>query len=136
IQNALRQAKELADEQKEVANDVNGLEQAGGDRPGKAQQLAQRKDAMDRKVGDLQKQLEQLGNETRRDEKDASRKLDDAANMIRDKRIREKIRYSRGTLGGQPGEFARAMEQDIGGNLSALEQKVGEAAAAMGSQNK
>src|SRR5262245_6597971 len=66
-----RQAAELAQEQKQVASDVNGLEQAGAGRDEKAQGLAQRKDAMDAKVADLQSQLEKLANQVRRDEKDA-----------------------------------------------------------------
>ena len=69
---------------------------------------------MDAKLGDLQQQLEKLGNETRTDDRDASRQLDEAAGSIRDKRIREKIRYSKGTLNGQPSEYARAMEADMG----------------------
>src|SRR5207247_3774806 len=123
IQRALRQAEELAREQKEVAADVNALDQsqAGDGRQGRAQQLAQRKDAMDAKVGDLQQQLEKLANETRRDQREASRRLDEAAGTIRDKKVREKIRYSRGMLQGSPSQYARAMEEDIGANLDALE---------------
>ena len=55
---------------------------------------------MDAKVADLQQQLEKLANEMRRDEKDAARKLDEAAGSIRDKRIREKIRYTKSALQG------------------------------------
>ena len=57
--------------------------------------VADRKDAMDKNVADLQNELEKLANSMRRDEKDAARKLDEAAGSIRDKRIREMIRYSR-----------------------------------------
>src|SRR3954464_8358359 len=49
LQRAQRQAEELAAEQKEIASDVQGLEQAGGGRDAKAQALGQRKDAMDAK---------------------------------------------------------------------------------------
>src|SRR5581483_2889594 len=85
LQRAQHQAEELANEQKDVASDVNALDQAGANRAAKAQSLAQRKDAMDAKVADLQKQLEELANQMRRDEKDAARKLDEAAGSIRDK---------------------------------------------------
>ncbi|PYR22114.1 MAG: hypothetical protein DMF98_20890 [Acidobacteria bacterium] len=113
IQHALRQAEELAKEQKDVASDVNGLEQAGDGRQARAQQLAQRKDAMDAKVADLQQQLEKLANETRRDQREASRKLDEAAGSIRDKKIREMIRYSKNTLSGSATQYARGMEETI-----------------------
>jgi len=127
-----RQAAELSQEQKQVASDVNGLEQAGAGRDEKAQGLAQRKDAMDAKVADLQSQLEKLANQVRRDEKDAARKLDEAAGSIRDKRIREEIRYSKSQLRGSPGQYARAMEEDIASKLDALEKKVNDAAGALG----
>jgi hypothetical protein len=138
IETARQQAEALANEQRQVASDVNGLEQAaaGADRQQKAQSLAQRKEAMDAKVGQLQKDLEQIANDTRRDQKDASRKLEEAAGTIRDKRVREKIRYSRAQLGGTPSDYAKAMEDDIGANLDALQRKIGEAGAALGNQSK
>src|SRR5262249_20714144 len=132
MQAVQRQADELAQEQKQVASEVNGLEQAGAGRDEKAQALAQRKDAMDAKVADLQSQLEKLANQVRRDEKDAARKLDEAAGSIRDKRIREELRYSKSQLRGSPGQYARAMEDDIAAKLDALEQKVNDAAGALG----
>src|SRR5206468_12217025 len=131
IQSALRKAQELAAEEKAIGSDVQGLEQSGEQRPARAEALGQRKDAMDAKVGDLQQQLEKLANETRRDERDASRKLDEAAGTIRDKKVKEKIRYSKGALQGSPSQ-ARAMEEDIGANLDALQKKIGEAAGALG----
>src|SRR5207244_2858957 len=51
VQDALQQAKELANEQKEVESDVNALDgQNGAGRQSKAQAIAQRKDQMDQKV--------------------------------------------------------------------------------------
>jgi hypothetical protein len=141
LQRAQRQAEELANEQKEVASDVNSLDQAqpGPGRDAKAQGLGQRKEAMDAKVADLQQQLEKLANQMRRDEKDAARKLDEAAGSIRDKRIREKIRYTQRALqqgAGSQQQYARGMEDDIGANLDALQRKIGEAAGSVGKQSK
>jgi hypothetical protein len=135
LQSAQKEAEALANEQKDIAKDVNALDgAAGAARDQKAQNLAQRKEAMDQKVADLQNQLEKLANDMRRDEKDAARKLDEAAGSIRDNRVREKIRYSRSALNGSPNEYARAMEQSIGNNLDALSKKINEAAGAMGKQ--
>src|SRR5438093_9911516 len=74
LQRAQRQAEELANEQKEVASDVNSLDQAqaGPGRDAKAKTLGERKEAMDAKVADLQQQLERLANQMRRDEKEAA----------------------------------------------------------------
>jgi hypothetical protein len=138
LQRAQKQAEELANEQKEVASDVNGLEsaEAGAGRQAKAQALGQRKDAMDAKVADLQQQLEKIANEMRRDEKDAARKLDEAAGSIRDKRIREKIRYTKSTLQGAGAQSARGMEEDIALNLQNLQKKIEDAAGAVGKASK
>jgi hypothetical protein len=134
LQRVQRQADELAQEQKQVQADVNSLDQAGAGRAEKAQQLAQRKDAMDAKVADLQKQLEELANQMRRDEREAARKLDEAAGSIRDNRIREKLRYSRNTLNGAASQYARGMEESLSNNLDALSKKIQDAGAAMGKQ--
>ena len=63
----------------------------GAARAAKSQQLGQRKDAMDSKVADLQDQLEKLANQARAGDRNAARKLDEAAGSITDKRIREMI---------------------------------------------
>ena len=150
IQRVQREAEALASEQKDIAKDVNGLDQgaegspqngqnAQGSQAGrqeKTQQLGQRKDAMDKNVADLQNELEKLANSMRRDEKDAARKLDEAAGSIRDKRIREMIRYSRSALNGSPNQYAPAMEESISNNLDALSRKINEAAGSMGRQAK
>src|SRR6185295_7841526 len=80
-----------------------------------------------------------LANQMRANEKDAARKLDEAAGSIRDKRIREKIRYTQRVIqqgGGQQQQYARGMEDDIGANLDALQRRVADAAAAVGKQSK
>src|SRR3954447_19451135 len=138
LQRVQRQAEELANEQKDVAKDVNSLDstEAGVGRQAKAQALGQRKDAMDAKVADLQQQLEKMANEMRRDEKDAARKLDEAAGSIRDKRIREKIRYTKNALQGAGSQAARGMEEDIATNLDNLQKKIDEAAGAVGKASK
>src|SRR4029077_16797538 len=119
-------------------SDVNALDQAeaGAGRQAKAQALRQRQEAMDAEVADLQQQLEKIANEMRRDEKDAARKLDEAAGSIRDKRIREKIRYTKGALQSAGSQYARGMEDDITANLEALQKKVGDAAGAVGKASK
>jgi hypothetical protein len=141
LQRAQHDAEALAQEQKEVASDVNGLDQAqpGAGKDAKTKALADRKEAMDGKVADLQSQLEKLANQMRRDEKDAARKLDEAAGSIRDKRIREKIRYTQRALqqgAGSQQQYARGMEDDISANLDALQRRIADAAGAVGKQSK
>jgi hypothetical protein len=141
LQRAQRDAEALAQEQKEVASDVNGLDQAqpGPGKDAKTKALGERKEAMDAKVADLQSQLEKLANQMRANEKDAARKLDEAAGSIRDKRIREKIRYTQRALqmgAGSQQQYARGMEDDIAANLDALQRRIADAAGAVGKQSK
>src|SRR3954451_20453866 len=96
VQDAMRQAQQLSDEQKQIASEIQGMEGLQGQaKDGKAQGLQTRKDAMDQKLGQLQDQLEKLANDARGTAKDAARKLDEAAGSITDKRMREKVRYTK-----------------------------------------
>jgi hypothetical protein len=91
---------------------------------------------MDAKIADLQKQLEAIANDMRRDEKDAARKLDEAAGSIRDKRIREMMRYTRQALNSSGNQYARGMEESLSNNLDALSKKIADAQGAMGKSAK
>lgn len=133
LSDAVRQADALAREQQDIQRDVNSLDAAGGSRGQKVQQLGERKQALAGKVDQLEKQLDRSAGAMYKDERDASRKLTEAANGIRDKRIEDKIRYADQMLraGGQPSDVS-AFERDIQSNLDDLRQKIGEAAAAVG----
>jgi len=134
VQSALQQAQALANEEKDVQSEVQALQQPGGSQGDRAARLAQRKDAMASRVGDLEQQLQKLADQTRGDQRDASRKLQEAAGGIHDNKVKEKINYSKGVL-SRP-EYAKAFEQEIGANLDELQSKVGQAAAAMGEASK
>jgi hypothetical protein len=138
VEQVLKQAERIANEQRDVAGDVTALDQAGspGERQSRAQGLIDRKDQMDKDVADLQNQLERIANEARRENRDAARKLDEAAGSITDKRIREKIRYTRNTLQGNSNDYARAMEGDISANLDALQKNIADAANAFGEADR
>jgi hypothetical protein len=133
VHDALRQAEEIAREQKDIAEDVNDLPNAGADRIGRAQMVGQRKDALEQKVAGLEQQLDRMANETAKDAKDVSRKLAEAANGIRENQLKEKIRYSkRAAQGGAPEEFARNLEAQIGVNVDQLRQTLSQASEAAG----
>ena len=136
IQNAMRQADELAKEQKEISSDVSSLDQAGAGRQAKAQKLGERKDAMEAKVAGLEKELQQLADNTRGTERDASRKLQEAAGSIRDNKVKEKIRYSKGLVQRDSSEYTKSLEASIGSNLDTLKNKIGEAVGELGKSSK
>jgi hypothetical protein len=133
IEEALRRANRLADEEREVAAGVEAL--AGLDdeqRADRMQGLMERKDAMEGEVSDLERQLDSTSAEFRREERDASRGLADAANSIRDNKLKEKIRYSKGLVRSRAPETAQAFEEEIGNDIDDLREKLQAAAGAVG----
>lgn len=133
VKNALEQAEQIAREQQEIASEVGGLDATDERRQEKAQQLVGRKNALEQKVGELEKQLDRTAGDIRNNEKDAARKLSEAAAGIRDSRVRDRIRYSGSMVrsGMYPTE-AQDLERRIGEDLESLKNKLGEAASALG----
>ena len=133
VEDALRQAEAMARDQQQIQDDVSKLDAQGAARAEKAQQLSERKNQLAGKVDQLEKQLDRTAGDMFKNERDASRKLTEAANAIRDKRIRDKIKYSDSMLrgGGQTSDVA-SFDRDIQNNLDDLKKKIGEAASAVG----
>src|SRR5438132_2137697 len=136
MKDAQQQADELVREQKEIANDVAQLGQNGasGTRGQRAAQLSERKSQLESKIGDLEKQLDKMSGEMRRDEKDASRKVQEAADSIRENKLKEKVHYTSSMLRG--GQTSNEIEGDVSAGLDALRNKLGQAQSAMGQGNK
>ena len=133
VKNALQQAEDLAREQRQIADDVKGLEGAGDRRQEKAQQLIERKAGLEQKVAELEKQLDRTAGDIRGQEKEAARKLSEGANSIRDNKVRDKIRYSSSMVraGVSPAD-QQPIENSIGSNLDSLKNTLSEAASALG----
>ena len=133
VKNALQQAEELEREQRQIADDVKGLDAAGDRRQEKAQQLIDRKAGLEQKVGELEKQLDRTASDIRGQEKEAARKLTEGADSIRDNRVRDKIRYSSRMLReGVSGSDQQPYENSIGANLESLKNTLSQAASALG----
>ena len=133
IEEALRRANRLADEEREVAAEVNGLGGLSDDeRMAHMQGLMERKDAMETEVADLERQIDSTSAEFRRDQRDASRRLAEAADSIRDNKLKEKIRYSKGLIRSRAPETAQAFEDEIGSDIGDLQEKLQAAEQAVG----
>ena len=133
IADQVRRANRLADEQREMKADVaelTGLEDQA--RLESLRRLLERKGEMETEVADLERQIDSTSAEFRRDERDASRELQEAAAGIRDNKLKEKIRYTRNLIRSRPGETANAFEAEIGGDIDELAEQLTEAAAAVG----
>jgi hypothetical protein len=131
IDSALSRTRRLANEQKGIENDVRGLDKAGANRSAQVQQLHARKDAEAGEVADLEKQLDRTAADFRRERPDAARKVQQAADAIRDNKLQEKIRYSKGLVQGAPTETAAGFEEQIGTDIAALESRLRSAADAV-----
>ena len=133
IEEALRRANRLADEEREVSAEVDGLSGTSDDeRSAQLQGLMERKDAMEAEVADLERQIDSTSAEFRRDQRDASRRLAEAADSIRDNKLKEKIRYSKGLIRSRAPETAQAFEDEIGSDIGDLREKLQAAEQAVG----
>ncbi len=133
IADQLRRANRLADEQREMRAEVEqlpGLQDE--ERFAALRRLLEQKGTMEEEVADLERQIDSTSAEFRRDERDASRELQEAAAGIRDNKLKEKIRYTRGLIRSRPGPTANAFEEQIGENIEQLAEELAEAAAAVG----
>jgi len=133
IEEALRRADRLADEEREVASSVNGLpELEDAQRTERQQRLLERKDAMEAEVADLERQIDSTSAAFRREERRASSSLQDAANSIRDNKLKEKIRYTKGVIRSRASDTAKAFEEQIANDIEDLREHLRAAADAVG----
>jgi hypothetical protein len=137
IQDVSDRARRLAAQQDKVLSDVRKLDQEGGaGRAEKLERLLERKDEMATEVADLEAQLDRMARESRSEQKDASRKLQEAANSIRDNKLKEKIRYSKGVVQGRSGEYAEQFEEQVRADLENLQDRIRQAAGAVGQSDE
>jgi hypothetical protein len=133
VSDAIRRAEEIAKEQKDIADEVRGLPSAAQRDRAQVQQLLDRKGQLEQQVTDLEKQIDRAAANMRRDERDASRRMSEAADGLRDNRVRDKIRYSGALVrSGMSPADTENFEREIGSNLQSLRDKLGEAQKALG----
>ncbi len=132
VSDALARAEEIAKDQREISEQVGRLSDADSDKDEQVRRLSERKDALEGKVGELERQLDKTGADLQTSQRDAARKLQEAAGSIRDNKLKEKIRYSKGVMREGSQEQAQSFEEDIESNIASLRDKLGQASAAMG----
>ena len=132
IEDIQSRAQRLASQQDKVESEVQRMAGEGGDRSELLERLLERKDEMASEVADLEAQMDRMARESRGEQKDTSRKLQEAANSIRESKLKEKIRYSKGVVQGRSPEYAERFEEQIGSDIENLLDKVREAAGSVG----
>jgi hypothetical protein len=132
IQDAKRQADEIARQQQEIADAVRKLPAGGAERQQQARAINEKKDQLEARLGELEGDLDRGAREASREERPASRKMAEAAGAIRDNRLRDAVRYSKALVSrGQP-QQANAAEGDISKGIDEVRQRLDEAQAALG----
>ena len=133
VRNARQQAEEIARDQREIAEAAQALDGLGSQRQERVEQLSQRKEELASRVGELEQQVNRTAGDIARQEREASRKMSEAAGTLRDRAVRDRIRWSRSMMraGLQPGD-AQALDRDITSTLDSVRDKLREAEQALG----
>jgi hypothetical protein len=132
IRQALDLAEGIEQKQRRIADEVGRLGEGGEEgKTERLRRLDERKDALAGDVKALEEHLDRMARETRRTAKEASRELGEAARTIRENKLKEKIRYSKGVVRGAPPEAAEQFEETIGSDIDELSREVAEAATAL-----
>ena len=118
-------AADLAREQREVEADMERLGEAGsGAGSGAGRRLFERKEAMNEEVADLEREIDRLASDAREDQREASNRLREAATTIRDDKLKERFRYSRGLIGVQDREYTREFEAETTRIVEELQEEL------------
>ena len=133
IEETQRRAEDLVREQRDMEADMNRLgEASGGPGTEAGRRLFERKEAMNEEVADLEREIDRLASDARADQRDASERLREASTTIRDDKLKERIRYSRGLIGSQDGEYTNEFEAETTRIIEELEQELERAIDAIG----
>jgi hypothetical protein len=128
-----RSAEQLAEEERQIAQELEGLSgTSGAERQERLRRLSERKEEQARDVDELTADLDRLSREGRREQPGAARKMQEAAQGMRDDRLRDRIAYSRGLIGGNSPEYIRSFEEQIGASIDRARERIAEAERAIG----
>jgi hypothetical protein len=136
IKKLAQQAQEIQQRQNAIKDGVQELGNANGSqRDTKMQQLAQQKDALSRDVQKLEADADRVSRDGRREQPAASGKVADAANVIRDARLKDMIDFSKNVIRSGSPEYANSFERKIEENIGDVANKLKDAAGSVGKQS-
>jgi hypothetical protein len=129
---AMQRVEDLQRQQRDVQRQVRELPDDPGERRGQVDRLQERKDQMTDAVADLERQLDRAAQVAQEGQPDAARKLKDAADQIRESKLKEKLQYSKGTIEQWDPATATTLEMTIESDLQDLHDRLGDARTAAG----
>ena len=130
------QVERLQAQQERIQSEVSKLGREGQGSGERLRRIFERKDELAEQVANLESQLDRMARDSRSEQKEASRKIQEAANSIRDTKLKEKIRYSKGVVQGRSGQYADNFETVIGEDIESLRDRLGEARGAIGTSEE
>jgi hypothetical protein len=101
---------------------------AGARTPEAMERILEGKDRIAEEITELEHQLDDMARASRGDQLQTSRGLQEAAEFIRDAKLADKVRYSKGVVQERDTGYARRFEEEIGGDLASLEGRIDDAA--------
>ena len=117
--------------QAEIAREVERFGAAGGRDAEALPDLFARKDALAAEIDELEARLDGMGRAAREQQPASSRELQRAAEWIRDTKLADKVRYSKGVVQERDEAYARRFEEGIDEDLAALQERVAAAEGAL-----
>ncbi len=132
-----QQGKGIAREQRAIAEEMRQLGANGasagsaGSNGARVQRLMERQDSLASAIDTLESRLGKLSRESRRDQPEAARQLEGAADDIRQSRLSDQVRYSKGLARDPASEYARAFSEQLTRQTDSLGERVSRAADAL-----
>ena len=127
LEDAIEKAGRVSVKQKQLQSEVEQLGLKREMDKKWLQSVFEQKDELFEEVSNLENHLDRMAQGSRRKQKEASRKIQDAANSIRSSKLKEKIRYSKGVVQSRSGQFADKFETVIQSDVESLKKKLQEA---------
>ena len=122
VADALSRAERLLERQQDLAGDVE--REAAGDDRDRLAEIRERKDELAGEVDGLEQELDRMARESRREQPETARALGEAAETIRERRLRDKLLYSKGLPGAQSEEYIRNFEEQITADMERVREQI------------
>jgi hypothetical protein len=128
MQDALRRADRLVDQQRDVQQRLRNLPSDRAGQQDGMQRLDQQKQEMADEVNRLESDLDKMARDARGEQPKAADRLRATVQASRDSRLHDKIEYSRGVMSQRSRDYAEQFEQSIGEDLQAMRDGIANAA--------
>ena len=134
VRQLAQQAQALEQRQRAIAEGVKAMNDASPAQRGeRLRQLDAQKDALQKDVESLEANADRLAREGRREQPAAAAKVGEAADAVREQRVRDKIAFSKNVMRGSSADYANGLEGQIAENLGDVAGKLRAATSALGS---